>query len=199
MARSKRRTSLAAASLLAALAVGACAGSSESSGSASRVPSEPAETSSGETQRPVGGEGIELLDKRKGAPAEPLSAYVWVGWAETEQELQDLWASFRLEGDPPDLSAGVVLLAATGESGSCPLRMTEASVESDTLQLSLVDKPADASASGESACTADFNPVTFVLGIERDLVEATRVVDFGDTQVALGPAGQINSADYFGN
>lgn len=39
-------------------------------------------------------------------------------------------------------------------------------------------------------CTADFNPVTFVLGPERDIVERVNAVDLGDTEFALGQRGK---------
>lgn len=38
--------------------------------------------------------------------------------------------------------------------------------------------------------------MTFVLGVDRDLVERIDVVDCGDTAVELGPAGQITHEDY---
>lgn len=63
------------------------------------------------------------------------------------------------------------MLAATGESSSCPSRLTDVTVEDHTLHLSLVDEPAITPAPDNYTCTSDFNPVTFVLRVERDLVE----------------------------
>lgn len=85
-----------------------------------------------------------------------------------------LWAFFRLDGDPSRLSGEAVVLAATGESSSCPSHLSDATVEDATLHLSLKDEPAITPPPNMS------------------------VVDFGDTQVSLGPAGEITSEDYGG-
>ncbi len=186
---------MGAACLLAVAAVG-CGSGSPLADTASSAPSETGEASTGETEESAGGQDIEVVAKRDGAPRQP--GYVWVGWDHTEQGLQDLWASFRLDGDPPHLSGEAVVLAATGESGSCPTRLTDTAVDGDTLYLSLVDEPAVTPPPDNYGCTSDFNPVTFVLRVERDLVERVDVVDFGDTAVGLGPAGQITHEDYGG-
>lgn len=145
------------------------------------------------TEESDDGQNIEIVAKQEGAPAEP--AHAWVAWAHTGQGLQDLWGSFGLDGDPPRLSGQAVVLAATGESSSCPSRLTDATVEGNTLHLSVVDEPAITPPPDDYTCTADFNPVTFVLRVERNLVERVSVVDFGDTEISLGPAGEVTSED----
>lgn len=137
-----------------------------------------------------------LVATRVGAPREP--AHVWVGWAHTDRGLQQLWASFRLDGEPPSVDGQAVVLAATGESSSCPSRLTDAVVNGDTLRLSIVDEPAIASPPDNYGCTADFNPITFVLRADRGLVERVGVVDFGDTTVPLEAAGHVTREDYGG-
>lgn len=77
-------------------------------------------------------------------------------------------------------------------------RLTGNTVESDRLHLSLVDKPAITPPPDNYTCTADFNPVTFMLRVERDLMKHASVVDFGDTEVSFGPAGEVTSEDYGG-
>lgn len=188
MARSKRRTRIGAACLVAVAVVGCSSSGSPLADAAS--------PSIRDTKESVGEQGIEVVAKRDGAPPGP--AHVWVGWAHSGQRLQDLWASFGLDGDPPHLSGEAVVLAATGESSSCPSRLTDATVEGDTLHLSMVDEPAVTPPPDNYGCTADFNPVTFVLRVERDLVEHVSVVDFGDTEVSLGPADEVTSEDYGG-
>lgn len=89
-------------------------------GCSSRSPfADTASPSVRDTEKSVGEQGIEVVAKHAGAPPGP--GHVWVGWAHSRQVLQDLWASFGLDGDPPQLSGEAVVLAATGEISSCPI------------------------------------------------------------------------------
>lgn len=176
-----------------ALVAGGCAGSSPVAGPSDRAAPNPATSPAHEAGEPPAGLEVELVAKRAGAPTEP--AHAWVGWAHTERGLQALWASFRLDGEPLGLDGQAVVLAATGESSSCPSRLADAVVEGDTLRLSVASGPAVSPPPDDYACTADLNPVTFVLRADRDVVEGVRAVDFGDTEVSLGAAGQVTYED----
>lgn len=196
MQRAKQRGIEVAAAGLAVVVAAGCAAGSPLAESDEPTTSPTGTTAARRATSSTDEPEVALAAKRVGAPTEP--AHVWVGWAHTDQGLQQLWASFRLDGGPPSVDGQAVILAATGESSSCPSRLTDAVMDGDTLRLSIVDEPAIASPPDDYSCTADFNPVTFVLRADRELVERVGVVDFGDTTVPLEAAGRVTREDYGG-
>lgn len=94
------------------------------------------------------------------------------------------------QGRPP-APAGGSPVSPTG-------RLADAVLAGDTLRLDVASEPAVSPPPDDYGCTADFNPVTFVLRADRDLVEGVSAVDFGDTEVPLGAAGQVTHEDYGG-
>lgn len=131
----------------------------------------------------------EVVTKRAGAPSS--DHHVWAAWADSDQGLAALWSEF---GHPPaslpDVGGGPVVLVATGESGSCPLAIRDVVVDGELLELDLVEDPPD------GVCTADFNPVTFVLAMGSDDLRPPFVVDFGETSVQVEEADTVAAADH---
>lgn len=79
-------------------------------------------------------------------------------------ELNREWERFRFDGAPPNINFNdhFGVLAATGESSSCPLSVPDARLGETPNVLIL-----ESSALGGPDCTADFNPRAFLLAIER--------------------------------
>jgi len=56
-------------------------------------------------------------------PGEPE---VWAAWTDTQAGVHELWATFQIGADPPDLNGGAMVVAATGEGQNCPMTLTAA-------------------------------------------------------------------------
>lgn len=134
----------------------------------------------------------EVLDKQSHAPDSDDS--VWVAWTQTQAGLEGLWSAFRLEGAAPRMDDGeAILLAATGESGSCPMTVEHVDVRAGTVELSIVDYPEapdqssfESSAGAlEPVCTADFNAITFVIAVEASETAPPLEVVLGETSVVV--------------
>ena len=160
-----------------ALATGGCG--SDGSAVSSDTPSAPARSD-------------RILVKTTGGPGG--GAFLWAALASDEQELEDLWAKFRVEASVPALPAddSPVVLVATGESGTCPWRVTNVSMEADALAVAMTEVPPS---SDDYTCTDDFNPVTWAL-IGDETWEPPLMVDIGSTSVMVKDSGEIFSASY---
>lgn len=130
----------------------------------------------------------EVIGKAEGAP--PTDAHVWAAWTDSDERLADLWAEFRLEGPPPSLNGHGILLAATGESGSCPLAITNVNTSPDRIKLTLVDVVPP-----HTSCTDDFNPVTFASRLDPAQVQPPFVVEFHTTSPSSVTAVDVRTAN----
>lgn len=134
----------------------------------------------------------EVLDKQPHAPDSDDRA--WAAWTQTQASLDGLWSAFQLEGAPPQLHEGeAILLAATGESGSCPMTVEHVEVGAGKVELSAVEYPeTPVQASFEPSagaldpvCTSDFNPITFVIAVEASKTAPPLEVALGETSIDL--------------
>ena len=152
--------------------------------------SEGSEVSSDSSSTPERSDRV--LVKTTGGPGG--GAFLWAAWASDEQELQELWAKFQVEASVPALPAAdsPVVLVATGESGTCPWRVTNVSMEADALAVAMTEVPAS---SDDYTCTDDFNPVTWAL-VGDETWEPPLMVDIGSASVMVKESGAIFSATY---
>lgn len=109
----------------------------------------------------------EVIDRIAGGPDGLETAAA--AWTDSATGLQQLWESFQLEGTPPALDGRAILLAATGESSSCPLSVTDVRVEDGRVDLVVDEQPTAPSPEG-ATCTADLSPVTFLLRVDPSVV-----------------------------
>jgi hypothetical protein len=91
--------------------------------------------------------------------------------ATDQDELETGWEMYHIEGDFPDVDwdEQAVMFLGLAESGSCPWEFSGLSTRDDDLLGHLVydlDHPDDQ----EVGCTADDNPRTFVVSIDRESV-----------------------------
>lgn len=105
----------------------------------------------------------EVIDRVSGGPDGLETAAA--AWTDNAAGLQQLWESFQLEGTPPALDGQAILLAATGESSSCPLSISDVRVDDDRVEL-VVGEQSTAPSPETATCTADFSPVTFLLRVD---------------------------------
>lgn len=133
-----------------------------------------------------------VLVKTTGGPGG--GAFLWAAWASDEQELEELWTKFRVEAPVPAFPAddSPVVLVATGESGTCPWRVTNVSMEADALAVALTEVPPSFD---DYTCTDDFNPVAWAL-VGDEAWEPPLMVDIGSTSVMVKESGEIFSASY---
>lgn len=128
----------------------------------------------------------------------PTFAFVWAAWTDSEQALQPLWDQLDADDAPPTMDGEAILLAGTGESGSCPLRLTDIQVTDGVVDLALDDTPDTSSLPDDAAvaCTDDFNPVTFAIRVDPQAVTPPLTVDFGQTAVRIDAEDAVVSAEF---
>lgn len=103
-----------------------------------------------------------------------------------EDDLDDVWRRFGLADPPPDvdLDSELLLLVATGESGSCPLRFEGLVRDGDVVRIRLDDAPEDVHDPDDDvvyACTDDYVPRAFIVAVDRDAMPAGGfTLDAGD-------------------
>lgn len=158
MLRISSKVALVLVALL--LSVPACASATQES-SDGETPSTAEESSVGETKSRV-----EVIKRITGGPDDLETAAA--AWTDNAAGLQQLWEDFRLEGTPPALDGQAILFAATGESSSCPLSVTDVRIDGDRVEL-VVEEQLDAP-SETATCTADFSGVTFLLRVDPSVV-----------------------------
>lgn len=111
-------------------------------------------------------------------------------WTQEAATLKELWSSFQLPGEPPSVGRQVIVLAATGESGSCPSKLVDARSDKGTVRLAIETE-------GKPPCDADFRPITFVLRFPRSIIrDSALAVDFGagGAVVRVKQEGEIATA-----
>ena len=125
------------------------------------------------------------------APGSPGGvAVLWAAWAGSRDEARRLVQQFGmaetgLELDGSDLP---VVFVATGESGTCPTRITGVEEQSDALEIATDILP---SSPGKYVCTHDFEHVTFVLRVED--VRPPFLLDMGEKEVRIEAPNQVFS------
>lgn len=94
--------------------------------------------------------------------------------AEDAARYQELWALYGLQGEPPnvDWEQEAVLFVGTGESGSCPLRLSGMALDrrAGLLTVAVEDRPAENPNLAPKTgllhdCTDDYTPRTFVVAV----------------------------------
>jgi hypothetical protein len=110
----------------------------------------------------LGGSG-DLVDSQAVIPDEP--AHAFADLVTEPGDLQPVWQRFGLSGEPPsvDLDDTVLLFIGFGESGSCPATFQGVRADGDVVTVRMGTE-------GGRACTDDYNPRTFVIAVDRDLV-----------------------------
>ncbi len=133
----------------------------------------------------------EVVDKQPHAPA---GGKTLAAWTDSTSELTDLWSTFSLSGSPPRIDDGMaILLVASGESGSCPYVLERVDEAPGRVDLTLTRDPnspeqavTQLPAGGfEIVCTADFQPITFVVALDSTVVSPPFDVDFGRLVVTV--------------
>ncbi len=111
-------------------------------------------------EQPTAGEGWRLLGE--GLTGESYRTAV----ATTGDQLQEMWRTAGLEGDPPgvDWESEIAVWFGVVYGSGCPVRMDGVVVEGDLLHADLV-------VPGEVyGCNEDANPHAFVVAVARDLL-----------------------------
>ena len=118
-----------------------------------------------EGDQPTEGEGWRLLGHAEGAGEAYRTAV-----ATTDEQLAAVWQESGLGGDAPDVDwqAEIVVWFGAVYGSSCPVRLDGVVVDGTTLHGEIV---IPGSGPG-TACTADANPHSFVVAVERDLLPA---------------------------
>lgn len=146
---------------------------------------------------------LEVIDKQPHAP--DSDDFAWAAWTQTQAGLEDLWSTFQLEGAPLRLADGeAILLAATGESGSCPMTVEQVDVRAGIVELSTVEYPEapdrssfESSAGAlEPVCTSDFNPITFVIVVEAAETVPPLEVDLSETSLVLDEPDRLTQVPF---
>ena len=98
-----------------------------------------------------------------------------------QEEFEKKWNAFNLISERPevDWENKAVLFVGTEESGTCPKVMEgrEFNAEENTILFDFKDY--------EGACTADAHPLTFVLELERNVIEEMQQVQVDNTTIAI--------------
>ncbi|MEC2071352.1 hypothetical protein [Alkalihalophilus marmarensis] len=90
-----------------------------------------------------------------------------------EHHLNEYWSLFQLEGDIPDVNfdTSAVVILGTFEPSSCPHYIEGFEQKDSDHTIAFQLKPYD-------SCTFDANPMSFVLKMDRDVVEKMHWVEF---------------------
>lgn len=120
-------------------------------------------------------------------------------WTDSQDALELVWANADIEGDPPLVDDTPVVIVATGESGSCPLLLEDVDVATGQIDL-VVTTTSDGKRLGESgatdiACTADYNPVVFVVALGEGAPAPPVTVAFDNWTVSLEAADTVVISD----
>ncbi len=107
--------------------------------------------------------GVGVLADQKTGPANLTRPVVSI--AGDARTLEDDWARYRLDGEPPVVEYGeqAVLVASFGESSSCPYEHGGVDIDADEGTVEFVD-----AARGRRVCTDDFVPRTLVVAVYLD-------------------------------
>jgi hypothetical protein len=121
-------------------------------------------------ESPENGEWYELLITDKTYPEEEIGEEI-LELAENEDEFQELWDWFQLEGDDDhpavDWDSQVVLFAGTGESSGCPLILEDVTFDEEERFIAVAatrDVPED------TMCTMDWTPRVFVIALDTEML-----------------------------
>ena len=114
--------------------------------------------------QPTSGPGWRLLGDEWGA-----GDVYRTGIATDDDELATLWTKSGLSGGPGavDWQREIVVWFGTAQSSSCPERLDGVSVTGSTLHADLVVP------GWPGACTADANPHSFVVAVERAILPSS--------------------------
>lgn len=117
---------------------------------------------------------------------------VAAAWVDSETDLNEVWSAlgpgeeqsaFGVGDDPPELDGSALLLVSTGESGSCPALVNAVDVSDGRIVMTVVATYEGGSVAGatEIACTADYNPVTFMVAVDPDEVTPPFVLEVDES------------------
>src|SRR5690606_10177175 len=148
----RRRAARGAAVLAGGLLLGACGTAGTDPAGTGSAPVEPVQVTAGEGWRLLG----------EGLTGEPYRT----GVATTDDQLDALWRSAGLDGEPPavDWEREVAVWFGAVYGTGCPVRLDGVVVVEDLLhaELTLPGEPA--------ACPDDANPHAFVVAVARDVL-----------------------------
>lgn len=105
----------------------------------------------------------QLVDSQAALPQELADEFADI--ATTSADAAEVWQRFQLTGDPPQVDFDTTALVAVGfgESGSCPARFDGLNVDGNRVGVEI-------GIEGGPDCTADYNPRTMVLEVEREVL-----------------------------
>ena len=130
-------------------------------------------------------DGYEIVADQSVLPGQLESQAVLVS---DPRDMPAVWDHYQLRGAPATFRRGreIAVFVGTGESGSCPIEVEDASVEGSDLAIRTADS--------DGPCTVDFSPRTFVFVFPaRDAPAAGGSVTIQGVELEIHPTEAVVS------